>query len=261
MMTTRKTSQGVEAVEVVGAILHGMVALTPPFRLKDLEKATGIAAPKIHRYLVSLIDCGLVRRTEEGGRYDFGLLAYSLGHAAHNSSDLVSMVSPRLHDFAQSMGESVGIALWKDEGATIIRWFESGEDLSIALRAGARLGLISSSTGQVFGAYLPREVTEPLVRHELASSGVDPDEKLEQIYRGYEATRKLGVAKGLGTRVRGINSISAPVFDRTGKIAACVTVLGPEGRLDVSDNSGAYKRIVELAGGISTQLGYAPSLQ
>jgi DNA-binding IclR family transcriptional regulator len=257
-MAVHKTNQGVESAEVVGAILKGMVALVPPFRLKDLEEVTQIPAPKIHRYLVSMIECGLVRRSEEGSRYDFGLLAYSLGHAAQNNGDLVSAVAPRLMEFAQSVGESVGIARWIDDGATIIRWFESGSDLSIALRAGARLGLTSSSTGRLFGAYLPREITEPLVRRELEASGEKPGAKLREIYREFAEIREAGIARGLGTRVRGIHSISAPVFDHSGSVAACITVLGPEGRLDASMHSAVYKQIAALAKSISTQLGYAP---
>lgn len=257
-MAVHKTIKGVEAAEVVGAILKGMVALTPPFRLKDLEQVTQIPAPKIHRYLVSLIGCGLVRRSEDGSRYNFGLLAYSLGHAAQNSGDLVSAVTPRLLEFAQTVGESVGIARWMDDSATIIRWFESGCDISIALRAGARLGLTSSSTGRVFGAYLAREITEPLVRRELEASGQKPGGKLREIYREFEETRESGIARGLGARVRGIYSISAPVFDHSGNIAACITVVGPEGRLDASINGPVCRQIAALAENISSELGHAP---
>jgi predicted transcriptional regulator len=41
-----------------------LVALPRPVRLKDLEDHTGIASAKLHRYLVSMIRCGLVRRHE-----------------------------------------------------------------------------------------------------------------------------------------------------------------------------------------------------
>lgn len=247
-------ANGVEAAEVVGTILRGMVALQPPCRLRDLEVATGIAAAKLHRYLVSMIATGLIRKSEDGSRYQFGLLAYSLAQAVQNATDFVSSIAPAAASLAQRVGESVGVALWISNSATVVRWFQGSNDLSVVLRPNARLGLTTSTTGSVFGAFLPREVTDQIVRQELASA---PNGELtfDGVLRQFAAVRKSGVAVGRGTRVRGINSLSAPIFDRDNRIAACVTILGPEARLDVGDGGEAYREIVEVCNSLSAQLG------
>jgi len=63
-MAMRETARsgGVDAVEVVGTILQALLTLPRPARLKELEAKTGIASAKLHRYLVSMIRCGLVTR-------------------------------------------------------------------------------------------------------------------------------------------------------------------------------------------------------
>jgi len=71
--------QGVDAAEVVGEIVQGMLQTSRPVRLKDLEMQTGIASAKLHRYLVSMMRSGLVTKSADGSRYDFGLLAYRIG--------------------------------------------------------------------------------------------------------------------------------------------------------------------------------------
>ena len=71
--------QGVDAAEVVGEIVQGMLKTSRPVRLKDLEMQTGIASAKLHRYLVSMMRSGLVTKSADGSRYDFGLLAYRIG--------------------------------------------------------------------------------------------------------------------------------------------------------------------------------------
>lgn len=247
-------ANGVEAAEVVGVILRGMVALNPPCRLKELEAVTGIAAPKLHRYLVSMIATGLVRKSEDGTRYQFGLLAYSLAEAVQNATDFVSAISPGAATLAERIGESVGVALWMSDSAVAVRWFQGPGDLSITLRPNARLGLTTSTTGRVFGAFLPREVTEPVVVRELASVGRG-ELTVDGAFRQFAVVRRTGVAVGKGMRVCGINSLSAPVFDREGRIAACLTVLGPEARLDVSDRGAPYRAITETCASLSSQLG------
>lgn len=250
-MASREIKGGVDAALTVGAILKGMLSMPHPFRITELAQASGIPAPKLHRYLVSMAQSGLVAKTDTN-RYTFGLLAMQLGRATDRHGDFVSLVSPRLEQLAANLNESVGLALWRSNGATVVRWFSSGRDVSVSLRPNSVLGLTTSSTGSVFGAWLPRTVTEPLVRHELE----DPAEvQVEAAYKAFAKVAKTGVARGLGTRVRGIHSLSAPIFDHAHELVACITALGPEGRFDVSSEGLASRMLEEEAYSISSQLG------
>ncbi len=246
-------SNGVDAAMVVGAVLRGMVALKPPCRLRDLEKVTGISPPKLHRYLVSMIESGLVRKSDDGSRYQFGLFAFSLAQAVQNATDLVSAISPRTAALAEEVGESVGISLWMTDSAAVVRWFQGSSDLSIVLRPNVRLGLTTSTTGQVFGAFLPREVTEPLVIKELRALDTK-NLTVDAVYKQYAAVHMKEVAVGRGMRVRGINSLSAPVFDQDNGITACITVLGPEVRLDTSEKGKPYRALTDLCRSLSSEL-------
>jgi DNA-binding IclR family transcriptional regulator len=259
-LTPETQRQGVDKVEVVGAILQAFLSVPRPVRLKDLEDATGIASAKLHRYLVSMIRCGLVRRHEGSTRYDFGLLTYRLGQAALHEHDLVSLLAPLLEQYAgelagPDMGHAIGLGQWVGHGATIVRWFENSSPLSVRMKPGAMLDITGSATAKLLAAYLPRETTEPIVRKELAQKGKLSEREVARIYADYSAIRKRGIAQSLGARQSGLNALSAPLFDRAGTVVAAVTMLGMDPHFDASPDGRAAARLLRVSGALSARLG------
>jgi DNA-binding IclR family transcriptional regulator len=173
-----KFGHGIDAVEVAGAILQALLRCPRLARLKDIEIATGIPSAKIHRYLVSMIRCGLVRRHGGSGRYDFGLLAHQVGQVVTRDNDVVAQIEARLAEFSQHVGEVVGVAHWVGNGVAFVNWFESSPEFSIRLKPGMQLSVTTSATAKLLAAYLAREVTEPLVRSELAERHTEPASRL-----------------------------------------------------------------------------------
>ena len=251
---------GVDAVEVVGTILHAVVGLPRPVRLKDLEERTGIASAKLHRYLVSMIRCGLVSRDPGGRRYDFGLLAYRMGQVAVHENSALSMLEPRFEEFVAklnkpSLGQTVGVGEWIGQGATIGRWFESSSPLSIRTKPGLALSVTASATAKLLAAYLPRELTEPLVRQELSERGGCTSGAVEATYKEYAAIRKSGIASSHGARRKGLNALSVPLVDHQGHVIAAVTILGMAPHFEAVPASPAGRLLRQLGKELSSLLG------
>jgi DNA-binding IclR family transcriptional regulator len=252
----RARRQGIDAVEVAGAILQALLRCPRPARLKDIEIATGIPSAKIHRYLVSMIRCGLVRRHGGSGRYDFGLLAHQVGQVVARDNDVVAQIEARLAQFSQQVGEVVGVAQWVGNGVAFVNWFESSPEFSIRLKPGMQLGITTSATAKLLAAYLPREVTEPLVRSELAERQVNAPEQIERVYRDYADIRARGIANSLGARRSGLNALSVPIFDRDGQVVVAVTALGMAPRFDADVTGPLAGQMLALAKELSAQMGY-----
>jgi DNA-binding IclR family transcriptional regulator len=252
---------GIDAVEVAGAILQGLLRCERPARLKDIEIATGIPSAKIHRYLVSMIRCGLVRRHGSSGRYDFGLLAHQVGQVVARDNDVVSQIEARLAQFSQEIGEVVGVAQWVGDGVVFVNWFESSPEFSIRLKPGMRLGVTTSATAKLLAAYLAREVTEPLVGAELAEREMNSAEQIELVYREYADIRARGIANSLGARRSGLNALSVPVFDSDGQVVVAVTVLGMAPRFDADMAGPLAGQMLALSAELSAQMGYKRARQ
>lgn len=248
--------QGIDAVEVAGAIMQALLRCPRPARLKDIEIATGIPSAKIHRYLVSMIRCGLVRRHGSGGRYDFGLLAHQVGQVMARDNDVVSQIEARLAQFSEQIGEVVGVAQWVGNGVTFVNWFESSPEFSIRLKPGMQLGITTSATSKLLAAYLPREVTETLVRSELEERQIHSARQVERVYKEYAEIRARQIASSLGARRSGLNALSVPIFDRDGQVVVAVTALGMAPRFDADVTGKLAGRMLALSGELSAQMGF-----
>lgn len=261
-MSVELKRQGVDAVEVVGTILQAFLRLPRPTRLRELEAATGIAAAKLHRYLVSMIRCGLVSRQEAGNRYDFGLLTYRMGQvAAHDHSGL-SLLEPMFEKFVAELGnpdlgQAVGIGQWVGDGVNIVRWFESNSALSVRMKPGINLSITASATAKLLAAYLPRDKTEPLVRRELLEKGSATDQQVNKVYADYAAIRRAGIASSKSARRSGLNALSVPLFDQQGQVTAAITILGMSPQFEADTESTAGQMLCTLGRALSLQLGAA----
>ena len=251
---------GVDAVEVVGTILQALLSLPRPARLKQLEAKTRIASAKLHRYLVSMIRCGLVTREPGGLRYDFGLLTYRISQVASHDHNALSLLEPHFEAFVAKLakpelGQVVGIGQWVGRGATIVRWFESNSPLTIRMKPGVGLSVTASATAKLLAAYQPRAVTEPIVRQELLEQGFGSNKAVEAVYAEYAAIRKAGIACSHGARRQGLNALSVPLVDHEAKVVAAVTVLGMAPHFDAKPAGAAGRLLKQLGRELSSLLG------
>lgn len=251
--------RGVDSVEVAGQLLQAMVRLGGTARLKALSDASGIPSAKVHRYLVSLQEVGLLRQLPETQEYALGLLAQQLGELAPPGADLIDMVAPMVAEFSRQAGEACGVAVWQPHGVTIVRWFGVHSEVSITLRPGTVVNITTSCTGCVVAAHLPRELTEPLVRKDLENAGGATKSAIEKVFRTYAAIRRHGIAASYGTRIVGINALSVPVFNRTGYLALAVSMLGHESSFHALPDSPQAEKLKALASRLTMMMGGVPS--
>jgi DNA-binding IclR family transcriptional regulator len=253
--------QGVEAAEVVGQILDGLLKINRPARLKDLESSTGLASAKLHRYLVSMMRSGLISKSRDGNRYDFGLLAYRMGQFAHHDQELWDLLQPLVEEFVDQLqdddlGQAVGIGRWVGNGATMVRWFERDAPLSIRANPGVQLGLTTSATAKLLAAYLPADVTRELVRRELLDRGQKSRTAEKEVFAEYAEIVANGMARSMGARRRGLNALSTPLFDHSGQVIAAITVLGMAPNFQADLQGRAANLLKQLGLQLSAQLGY-----
>jgi len=256
--------QGVDAAEVVGEILQGMLQTPRPVRLKDLEKQTGIASAKLHRYLVSMLRSGLVAKSADGSRYDFGLLAHRMGQLATHDTDELDLLEPFFKDFIDQLqdddlGQAVGIGRWVGTGATMVKWFERDSPLSIRSNPGAQLGITTSATAKLLAAYLPPEVTKPLVLRELKERDCLTNANVKLVFNDYANIVSAGVANSIGARRTGLNALSTPLFDQSGKVLAAITILGMAPNFEAQLNGRAAELLMALGRQLSLKLGFSPA--
>src|SRR2546430_4677842 len=136
--------------------------------LRDLAKDAGMSAAKAHRYLVSFQRLQLVVQDAASSRYDLGPAALKMGLASLERLDGVKLARERVVRLMEEIGHTLALAVWGNHGPTIVHWEESPQAVTVNLRLGDVMPLLSSVTGRCFAAYLSKEAITPLIKDEIA---------------------------------------------------------------------------------------------
>lgn len=261
-MTTElvKQRQGIQSIEVGARLLRALAANGRSMMLRDLAKSAGMPAAKAHRYLVSFIRMGLVEQDANTGRYDLGEFSLELGLASLARIDPVRLAGPVLDDLCERIGETVALAMWGNHGATCVRWVEAGGPITVTLRTGVVLPLLTSATGLAFAAFYRSPYLKKQLDAELRTTAEATNTTSAALQRELDKLldeiRGHGISRASGSLNPGINGFSAPVFDHTGRMVAAITSLGTIGHFDTAWESPLAQDMKEAAELLSKRLGY-----
>ncbi|WP_313819221.1 IclR family transcriptional regulator [Cupriavidus sp.] len=251
---------GIQSIEVGFRLLQALAASPRAMMLRDLAAAADMPPAKAHRYLVSFQRLGAVAQDAVSGRYDLGPFALQLGLAGLNRLDPVRKARPLLSQLRDEIDQTAGIAVWGNHGPTIVHWEESSHPVSVSLRLGDVMPMLNSATGRLYGAYLSRRQTLPLIEREFATRGATPLPDMPASLADYDAicaeVRAQGAARTRGGVLPGINAISLPVFDANGHLSMALIVLGAQSVFDAEWGGSVDRRVRDIARQISLELGY-----
>ena len=255
-------ARGVQSIEVGGRLLAALVQIGQPAMLRDIAAAAKMTAAQAHAYLVSFRKVGLVDQDSATGRYLLGAFALQLGLARMRSFDPLHRAASATAELAAELGLMVTTAVWGTHGPTIIQVQEAVQTVHVNLRAGTVYTITGTATGQLFAAYLPEAMVQPLLRQELRaasrSARVGMPTSATALASAVTAIRANGYALTRGVPVPGVNAASMPVFDHDGHLQYAVTVIGYDTMLDVEPGSAQVQRTLRFAREASEQLGWRP---
>jgi flavin reductase (DIM6/NTAB) family NADH-FMN oxidoreductase RutF/DNA-binding IclR family transcriptional regulator len=186
------------------------------------------------------------------------------GSANVASLNAVHLARPLLEELNRETDKTVGLGVWGNFGPTLIWWIEASKPLDVRLRCGMVLPLLGSATGKVFAAFSAPEITAPYLEAEIAAaqrlegspfiSRRAVDEHLAMVRE-----RRLGAitdAVMIDINERGVNAVSAPVFDASGAIVLALTMMGDATTFNETDP--AVARLSDAARRLSVRLGHRP---
>lgn len=251
---------GIQSVEIGMSILSALARERGPRALASLARSCAMSRTKAHRYLNSLERAGYVEREPGTGHYRLGGNSVQLGLAALAEVDFPRIGSELLPAICLDVGEAVFLSVWGEHGPTIVRWEEISRAIAVNVRVGSTMPLLRSATGQVFGAFLPDEVTAPFVRPELEAGlseafGVRTEADAAKFLA---KVREAGLGRAVGSLLPSIGAVAVPVFNDSSKLAGVLTSLGLMGVIDTSSKGHVVTTLKHWSRRLSLRLG-APS--
>ncbi|AIO64834.1 IclR family transcriptional regulator [Burkholderia oklahomensis] len=256
-----KVRSGIQSIEVGFRLLDVLTSEPRAMMLRDLAQRAEMSPAKAHRYLVSFQRLGLVSQDPVSGRYELGGFALQMGLARLARVDGVKLARIALTALRDQLDQTVGIAVWGNQGPTIVHWMESSHPAKASLKLGDVMPLLGSATGLVFAAYLPRSKTAAMIERELAdtrrATHYTGPRTLAEVDAALADVRAHRAARVEGMLLPTINAFGMPVFDAVGDLALAIIALGHEGAFDLRWDGEIDVALRACARKLSYELGYS----
>ena len=218
-------SLGIQSLDSALRVLKALSHIDGPVSLTELARQMDMPTSKVHRYLVSFVNAGLVQQAGRSGKYDLGTGALELGLEAMKRIDLVNRASDALADIATKTSLTALLSVWGNAGATVIRWERSANYPITTLGLGSTMPLLSSASGRMFLAYSPPElISEYLAEEQAIRPEIDADKLAANI-------REAGFSWVTGDFIPGLAAIAAPILNWQGHIEASVALIGTDPKI------------------------------
>lgn len=256
---TTESRHGVQAMEVGMGVLRAMVNGQRSMALKDIAAAADMPAPKVHRYLVSLIRAGLVEQDPVTSRYDLGPFAMNIGLVAIDRMDRVRLGLQAIAALRDQINETTALAVWGDAGPVIVRWERPRRPITVNVVTGTTLDPLTSASGRVFMAWLPESVSARLIKRRLREPDLPAElQTPEGVQQMLQRVRDDGFA-GVSDYhlVPGVEALAAPVFNFKNEISLALLVVGVKGLFDMSAQGAVVRQLRQAAADLSVRLGHA----
>lgn len=201
---------GIKVIDRSVAIVRATT--TGPRSLAQLCEQTGLPRATVHRLATALEVHGILTRDPDG-LWRQGTALASAGNT------LLEAARPIMATLVDTTQESVQLYQRSGQTRTCIASVELSSGLRNTVPVGTHLPLSSGSAAKVILAHSPPELIDAV----LPDARFDRSELRNVLH--------TGLAESVSEREVGLASLSAPVFGRSGSLAAVLSVSGPVERL------------------------------
>src|SRR5699024_8958520 len=148
---------------------------------------------------------------------------------------------------AEATGETVNLAIHDGEGIISIDQVVGSSAVVIANWADQRTPTHATAAGKLLLAFMKEPERERILAGPLEACTSRTITDASELRAQLQETRERGYAVSLEEQELGLSAVSAPVFTRSGAVAAALTLSGPSVRLQPGTMDELTARTVESA--------------
>lgn len=209
-------------MDILAALEHQDRGLS----IRALTSLLGVPRTTIYRVLNSLQQHNMVWR-DDGGAYHLGRRLLALASrvtASVSGIDMASVGQPFLDRLAAELGEGIKLSVIDDQGVLVLAAAPGRREYALTVAPGQRVPVHAGAASKVLLAHLPDKeidawLSRPLPRL-TATTITDP----KRLRRELARVRDRGWAEDQGENGPSVYAYAAPVFSKTGKVEAALSV-------------------------------------
>ncbi|WP_331234121.1 IclR family transcriptional regulator [Natronorarus salvus] len=200
-------------------------------RVSELADRLEMPKSTVHNHLTTLVNRGYLVKYD--GEYRLGLDFLNLGRYV-KSDWKYEIVESKVHEIAEETGERT-MFLVEEHGYGIYVFVETPPDV---IKPGKwvykrRSSLHAASSGKTVLAHLPEAYARDIVsRHGLPQLTENTHTSIGPLFEEMEVIREQGYALNREEHMKGVRSVSAPVFYPDDRFFGALSVAAPVRRLN-----------------------------
>jgi IclR family acetate operon transcriptional repressor len=244
--------------------------------VNELARRIGVNPSTASRLLGTLEDAGLVERSAGRGAYRLGLKLVALSDRVLAQLDVRAVARPLLARLVAATGETATLSVPGGGEAITVDFVPSASSVVSMARVGRPSVPHATAAGKVMLAFSDAAVSDAAVSDAAVSgAAVSAAAVSDQERPGLElaaftdrtitdpevlaveldGVREHGYAEAAGEREPDLAALAAPVFGRSGELAAILGIQGPASRLPAATRKALREPLLEAAGELSRALG------
>lgn len=191
----------------------------------EVAAELGIARSSAHALLGTLVDLGLLRRTE-GGRFSLDAGILTLGFEYLASLPITDLAAPVLEQLRDDTGWSTHLAIRQGRSIVYLSRYAGWQALTRNVSVGTSLPAHTTAMGRILLANLePTELRALYAEGWPPASGPGQAATLGAFETMLRADRERGYAAGAGCHEPGIQVVAAPVWDASLRVVAAINAV------------------------------------
>lgn len=243
-MKREKANYMIQSVSHAIDVLEELCRASGEIGVTELSKRLKLHKNNVFRLLATLELRGYAEQNHETEDYRLGVKALQLGQAYLTQSNLVARANPILRSLADSIGETVSLAVLQNGHVQFPLSLESKRPVKVAPRVAISIPAKMNVAGRLLTAHLPDAVL-----NEILSSNTPQDAAIKN---QLNEMRNSGQLVDRGAIEADVVSIARVVRGHNNAIVAAVEVLVPQYRAKTET---ILPQVEESASALSVALG------
>lgn len=245
-------SKGLDILELLASSAEGLTQV-------EVAKQLGRTTSEIFRMLMVLRQRGYVDLHGEDDRYHLTTKMFEVAHRHPPIRRLTSIAGEAMQKLADEVNQSMHLGILHSGRVLVIAQVDCPDNNITSVRLGAHIAVFDTASGRVLAAWMDDHALAQLIE----TTGQEPAEKYRAFLEDLPEVRAKGFCESPSLTIAGVQNLSAPIFDYSGRVIAAVTIPFVH-RLSGTSAASADEcraRLVAMAADISRRLGAGAAME
>lgn len=239
-------------------VLEIIAKADKPLTIAEIAKELGVSRSSAFRITYTLNHLGFLITDASGKLYELGPRVLGLGFSYLNRQDIIKIAKPHLEKLRNITEISSHLAIREGSDVLYLDNIVSKSSFVSNISTGERRPIYASPLGWVLmGDISDSEIVQLFGNVGFNKLTEHTPKNVNDLIARIHDTRTQGFVVSRGFVQRGGSTITAPIFDEQGAVAAVIDISGPDSGFNFDKIDSFYvPAVVDAAQEISRNLGY-----